>query len=141
MKNIYALYGRGEIGKTSTIKEVYKLLIKKFGNKIIVETDTNIFYEKGDIRVTVKINGKLIGIESQGDPDSRLKTSLNIFVEMNCDIILCATRTRGTTVDFVKLLEPEYKIDWIKKPDFGNEDEQKNKELAEDIFNKIVAEL
>ena len=138
MKNIYALYGRGDIGKTSTIKEVYNLLIKKFGKEIIVETDTNIFSEKNDIRVIVKIKGKLIGIESQGDPNSRLKVSLDIFVEMNCDIILCATRTWGTTVDFVKLLEPEYKIDWIKKPDFGNEYEQKNKELAKNIFDQLV---
>ena len=48
MKNIYALYGRGDIGKTSTVKEVYNLLIKKFGKEIIVKTDTNIFSEKRD---------------------------------------------------------------------------------------------
>lgn len=139
MKNIYALYGRGDIGKTSTIKEVYNLLIKKFGKEIIVETDTNIFSEKGDIRVTVKINGKLMGIESQGDPDSRLKASLDIFVKVNCDIILCATRTKGTTVDSVKELEPEYKIEWIKKYYFGKDYEQKNKELAGEIFTKITS--
>ncbi len=138
MKNIYAFYGRGDIGKTSTIKEVYNLLIKKFGKEIIIETNTNILSVKGDIRVTVKIKGKLIGIESQGDPDSRLKASLDIFVKMDCDIILCATRTRGSTVDFVKELEPEYKIEWIKKYDFGNGFEQKNKELAEEILTKII---
>lgn len=48
MKNIYALYGKGDIGKTSTVKEVYNLLIKKFGKEIIVQTDTNIFSEKRD---------------------------------------------------------------------------------------------
>ncbi|WP_313599318.1 hypothetical protein [Epilithonimonas vandammei] len=138
MKNIYAFYGRGDIGKTSTIKEVYNLLIKKFGKEIIIETNTNILSVKGDIRVTVKIKGKLIGIESQGDPDSRLKASLDIFVKMDCDIILCATRTRGSTVDFVKELEPEYKIEWIKKYDFGNGFEQKNKEQAEEILTKII---
>lgn len=138
MKNIYAIYGRAEIGKTSTIREIYNLLIEKFGKKIIVETETNIFSHKGDIRVTVKINGKLIGIESQGDPDSRLKASLDIFVKVNCDIILCATRTRGTTVDFVKQLEQEYNINWIKKPDFADDYEQKNEGLAKDIFTKMI---
>ena len=141
MKNIYALYGRGEIGKTSTIKEVYNLFVEKFGKEIIVESDTNIFSEQGDIRIIVKVKGKIIGIESQGDPGSRLKVSLDIFVKIDCDIILCATRTRGTTVDIVKQLESEYKINWIKKQDLGNEYEQKNKKLAEDIFNKIVTEL
>ena len=66
---------------------------------------------------------------------------MDIFVKVNCDIILCATRTKGTTVDFVKELEPEYKIEWIKKHDFGKDYEQKNTALAEDIFNKIVTEL
>ena len=138
MKNIYAIYGRAEIGKTSTVREIYNLLIEKFGKQIIVETETNIFSHKGDIRVTVKINGKLIGIESQGDPDSRLKASLDIFVKVNCDIILCATRTRGTTVDFVKQLEQEYNINWIKKPDFADDYEQKNEGLAKDIFTKMI---
>lgn len=63
---------------------------------------------------------------------------MDIFVEVNCDIIVCATRTRGTTVDFVKQLESEYKIEWIKKQDFGNDYEQKNNELAKNIFDQLV---
>lgn len=86
----------------------------------------------------MKVNRNIIGIESQGDPGSRLKVSLDIFVKMDCDIILCVTRTKESTVDFVKELEPEYKINWIKKQDFSNDYEQKNKELASTIISKLL---
>ncbi|MDI9319952.1 MAG: hypothetical protein QM530_05685 [Phycisphaerales bacterium] len=61
------------------------------------------------------MNGIKIGIESQGDPNSRVFVSIPIFVNLNCDLILCATRTRGATVQIIEGLKNDFQINWIEK--------------------------
>jgi hypothetical protein len=54
-----------------------------------------------------------IGFESQGDPSSRLPYTLRRFVELGCDIIVCACRTRGETAAAVRRLHGDgYDIEW-----------------------------
>ena len=105
MGKIIYLKGRGNSGKTSTINNVFNLLVSKYKNAKID------FIKKGnDIKLTIEINGILVGIESQGDPNSRLKKSLDEFEAKNCDIIFCATRTSGMTVDWVKSHSKNYNL-------------------------------
>ena len=87
MKNkLFALTGKYDSGKTSTIKLVYNILQEKFNLQKIDD--------KNDIKVIIEINGVKIGIESEGDPQSegggRLKDSLKEFVSSNCQIIICS---------------------------------------------------
>ncbi len=64
----------------------------------------------------IMINGARIGFESQGDPNSRLKESLDLFTAKNCKVIVCATRTDGETVDAVDALKKKnYEVKWIKQ--------------------------
>jgi len=52
-----------------------------------------------DFRLIIEIKGKIIGIESQGDPKTNLKGRLEELVtKYNCDLIFCTSRTRGETV-------------------------------------------
>ena len=140
MKQIFGLYGTSNVGKSETIKNVYRKLTEKYPDFIFQKDFKQIIANEGDICVIIIINGKIIGIESQGDPNSRIFTSLPIFVKFNCDTILCATRTRGATVDEVEKLKGTYEIKWVKKNPSENKTnhESDNDKLATDILDLII---
>lgn len=142
MKKLIALYGIANAGKSATIRLVYDKLAKLYPDHKFhkdVEAYIPAVNEKGDIRVVIIINGKTIGIESQGDPNSRLFESLPLFVKCNCDIIICATRTRGGTVEAVEQLYDTYNIEWVEKQkgiDEGKYEIENNK-IADMIIKEI----
>lgn len=137
-KLIIALYNRGTTGKSTTIKKVYEKLKSGFP-EISMYTYYNNNLDQGDISIMLFIKNILIGIESQGDPGSRVLRSIPTFVENNCDIILCATRTRGETVKVVQLYEKEFEIKWIKKEISSTESgcNSSNEDQANIIYNII----
>jgi Ni2+-binding GTPase involved in maturation of urease and hydrogenase len=120
-KSIIIIYGRQSEGKTSTIKEACKLLLNEFpqsiiNNKLGEEIDYNV-----DILLTIQINELKIGIESQGDPDSRMlrENSIeNLLKDDNCDVVLCATRTKGQTVFKVDEIAEDYELKTIWKSSY-----------------------
>lgn len=110
--DIFALQGPANSGKTDTLIRVRDLLQAKYPNA----TMTPLHNGAGDIKVIFRgINGKTVGIESQGDPNSRLKESLLDFQSAGCDIIFCACRTSGMTVDWIKTFSPPYQIQFVQK--------------------------
>jgi hypothetical protein len=137
MKNkIIALYGRGNSGKTTTLTLVIEAF-ERFSKAKVIRLIDGV-----DIQAIITIDSLKIGIETQGDPNSRLETSLNFFEQEGCVIIICATRTRGKTVDIVNNHKPNYDIKWIKKL-YGNtasEQEKINKKDAEVIFDLAMRE-
>jgi len=143
MKQIFGLYGTSNVGKSETIKNVYRKLTEKYPNFIFQKDFKQIIADEGDICVIIIINGKIIGIESQGDPNSRIFISLPIFVKFNCDIILCATRTRGATVEEVEKLKSAYELKWINKNPSENATKNKsdNDKLATEILNLIIDKI
>jgi hypothetical protein len=111
MKNtVIALSGVAKQGKSSSIKESYELLKQ---NLTIDEITHEIL--GADIRAVLTIGRVKIGIESQGDPSSRLFESLKLFTSLGCQIIICATRSRGATVQAVQDLQPVYTITFLNK--------------------------
>ncbi len=108
MAHIIALQGPARSGKTSTLTQVFKNLCAKYPAAIVQLLRSNT-----DIKVILHINGKIIGIESQGDPNSYLHQSLNDFVAAKCDIIFCACRTRGMTVGWVNAMSPQHNVQFI----------------------------
>lgn len=111
MSHFVALKGRGSSGKTETIKLVFQLLQARYSNAVVDLLISNTI----DIKATMVINGNKVGIESQGDPNSRLKQSLADFVDVECSIIICATRTRGKTVVWVNNYSSGNRIDFIQQ--------------------------
>jgi len=110
-KIIIAVWGRGSVGKTTTIKEVYKMLLEKY-------KDSEEIYNKSaqvEIEVVLRINGHLVGLVSKGDPGSGLDERLKILVTIGCEVIVCATRTRGNTEDYVNSYKPDYSIEWLEQ--------------------------
>lgn len=111
MSHIVALKGRANSGKSTTIKLVAQLLQQKYPNAPISVLISN----TSDIKIIMNINGTKVGIESQGDPNSRLQQSLTDFVNAKCGVIICATRTSGMTFNWVNNYLSSHKITFIQQ--------------------------
>ncbi len=147
-KTIIALYGCADIGKSSTIKEVHRQLLFSHRNAQPVDLiDGNFYY--GDILTAIALGGVKIGFESQGDPNGRTVTEDSLRElggEVSegrltgCDIVVCASRTSGQTMDKVRELaaEYDYRIIWLTSMQ-GPEQDHKvlNKKQAENIVSLI----
>jgi hypothetical protein len=110
MPHLFALQGPGSCGKSDTLIRLYQALQTKYPAATIqtVQSGTK------DIAVIMHgIKTLIVGIESQGDPNSRLQQSLSVFAAARCDIIFCACRTRGMTVHWVNNLSPTYHIHFV----------------------------
>ncbi|MHB1143803.1 MAG: hypothetical protein ACYCZS_02770 [Thiobacillus sp.] len=112
MPYLFALQGPGNSGKSTTLIHLYHALQTKYPAATIqaVHNGTR------DIAVIMRgVKGLVVGIESQGDPGSRLRQSLAGFAAANCDIIFCACRTSGMTVGWVNSLSPPYNIQLVQQ--------------------------
>lgn len=119
---IFALKSSGNAGKTTSIKLLPGLLQEKYPRCVVVKTYFGGAYR--DIKLIIEIGQIKIGIESQGDPNSRLCKTLAEFVAQKCDIIICATRMWGQTVDCVNSHLKLYEIEFIDKDKESNESKQ-----------------
>lgn len=134
MKTLIALKGPGNTGKSATLKKVYELLKAKYPHASVRHEITN-----HDVRAIMEIKGLKVGIESQGDPGSRLSDSLDLFIREQCVIIVCATRTWGATVKAVERHASEFDIRWRSKlrESHPEQHQSSNNALALDIFTEI----
>ena len=125
---VIANYGKAQSGKSSSIKEVFNKLIATYPYKVLIKD--------GDIKAIITIGNVLVGIESQGDPNSRMIQSMNDFVSMGCQIIVAACRTSGKTYN--KIIELDqingYDIIW------ASNDKTSISQRHRDILNKKYAE-
>lgn len=92
-KQLIALFGVGDAGKTTTIRKVRDLLLAKY---IDAKEETLNGRLRVEIFSIITIKGKRIGITSRGDRDIHVKFALEKFAQEKCQIILCATRTKGS---------------------------------------------
>lgn len=130
-KLIIANIGSGNKGKTTSIKEVYNQLTSKWPHLSI-----EIINDDGDITAILSINGTLIGIESQGDPNSRMFKTLPLLVEKQCQIIVCACRSFGATKDHVIEVANQNGYDLIWASNMRTEIES-----MYDMLNKAYSEM
>lgn len=110
MPHLFALQGRGNCGKSDTLIRLFHALQTKYPSA----TAQALHGGTKDITVIMRgIKGLVVGIESQGDPNSRLQQSLPAFAAAKCDIIFCACRTSGMTVSWVNALSAAYSIHFV----------------------------
>ena len=111
-KTIFANWGHAGQGKSDTVKKIAQEILATYPT---ATTSTTVIDYSKDIQVIITVGKVTIGIESQGDPNSRLFESLKLFSTANCDIIICSTRTSGRTVDEVSALHSShgYDIVWV----------------------------
>ena len=140
MKTIIAIKNAGEKGKTETTRELANILIKNYPNFTpIFPTPFEILIEH-DFRIVIEINGKIIAIESQGDPGTNLKSRLEFLIgEYNCDLIICTCRSRGETVRSINSVANTCKYQTIINSTYQSKSnhEELNKIKAEHLLDLI----
>lgn len=138
-KKIYALKAAANKGKTATLLALYALLIdkKRFPNA----KATRHFGEKEIIATIENVNGHTVGLSSYGDPDNTWDKLDYYFGDGKCDIIFCACRTRGITVDEVNRLAKKcgYEVKFVKKDteESAAKQENVNKAQAEGLLDYV----
>lgn len=126
MEKIIVLYAAANRGKTTTLKILMELLT-------LVSESYNVWQDK-DACGWFVINGKKISVCSAGDDETVVKDNIENYKD--CDIFVCASRTKGGSVNEIEKLAKREKveIDWVEKID----DESKNKLIVADLFRKVL---
>jgi len=102
-KAILTVWHAGNKGKTETLREVANLLLQTFPQYSSIYPVPSAVPKTGDFRIVVKINGRIVAVESQGDPKTDLKGRLlDLANNFGADVIFCSTRTKGDTVAAVE---------------------------------------
>jgi hypothetical protein len=143
-RTIFALFGIGDSGKTTTISLVYNHF-RQQGAKVIYGGDTTRHRQKGarEIRGAVlEIDDILVGFATPGDRPDILLRLLEALIERGCIIIVCATHTRGGTVEVVREFERQgFKVERIEKacPQMDHDDgnQKKAKEITEKVRGAV----
>ena len=99
MKTILSIWHIGDKGKTETLRELGNLLLLTYPSFRPIFPTVEVVPATGDFRLVIEVNGKIIGVESQGDPNTNLHNRLiDLADKFKCEIIICSSRTRGDTV-------------------------------------------
>ena len=95
-------------GKTEIIRELAKIL-----NAIQGSSSSGSIPPAGDFSLEITVNGKICGLESKGDPTTGLYARLEPYAKKPCDVIVCASRTRCSTVEDVENIATTYHYEII----------------------------
>ena len=135
MNRLIALCGPANTGKSSSIKLAYEKLQNLPGAEVVRHEATP---RCADMTAIITVNGAKVGLESRGEDPERLSNSLRCFEKYGCQLIVCATRTRGGSVDAVEKFcndnEREYKLRWIR---MGRESSPDKQEASENILRAV----
>ena len=128
---LIVLRGRAKCGKTTAIKITRDKLLA-LGAKVIF---TDPVEKPGeDIVIKLEFRGKKIGIVSSGDARKWQEIFFRAVGE-DCDIYICATRSKGETISFIREKFPKSAIYWHKKHAIDREKTQV--ELSEEFNEKV----
>jgi hypothetical protein len=135
MKTLLALRGASNRGKSASLCMLIEMIRAAYPDATFDERRFKV-----DITLVATINGMKIGIETQGDPNSRLAKSLELFIKIKCKVIVCACRSYGQTVDMVRAAEASgYYVKWFEKAKIESPREYAaaNKAVALELFEAL----
>ncbi len=115
VKKIICLQGKHDSGKTKTLKKVCKIILEKY--KKINKDDYEFLVNGNDIVIIIKnVKKRIIAISSGGDTWQHINQWNTTLAEKECDIIFCACRSRGKTVEQVKKMKRKgYIVEFVLK--------------------------
>lgn len=133
---IVALWGKGETGKSTTLKTFLLRLLQRYditttnyeNDKVVTREDLEKELAEEnktllpannrvqDYIVKLEIDGVKYGITTHGDDEWHLNYGFGFLKD--CDVVFCATRTKGNGVDFVKKEGNE--LLWVAKTYVSN---------------------
>ena len=107
-KYIICDFARSDWGKTQTLLKVIELIKKTTPPRI-----EELIGDK-DKYAEFVLNERIVAVNTQGDPGSYQEEGLKRAIQENADIIVCASRVRGSTVEKVyKYAKSNYEIIWF----------------------------
>jgi D-arabinose 5-phosphate isomerase GutQ len=131
MKKVIVVRGISNSGKTTSIKAALDLI------KSNPSTEVNLLKNGKDLIVVISINGVIVVIASAGDTEEILEALLEAIKNIKWDVLVCATKSRGRTVSFIKEFAKNYSCIWIDKV-WSSEDRQTaNEATALEILRHI----
>ena len=135
---IIVLNGKANCGKTSVLKKLYAKLV---ANSIFRQT---YFQQEGlyDLSAIFEYDVKKIGITTLGDGETELQKAFNLFIKENCDLVICASRSRDTkngAVRYIKSLKTD--LIWYKKAYIEQWLAKYNVDAEIDVINDIQAKI
>lgn len=125
---IIADKGTADRGKSTSIIKTFEKLSEIYPTEILAQGS--------EIKAIITINGTKVGIESMGDPNSRMPKTMDKFVKEGCRIILTACRTKNETCNKVYELFWRYGYNIIWAPNIGTEE---HIEGIDNHWNEIYA--
>lgn len=133
MPHLFALQGSGNCGKSDTLTRLFHALQLKYPSATVQALHNG---AKDTAVIMRGVNGLVVGIESQGDPNSRLQRTLPAFAAAKCDIIFCACRTSGMTVGWVNALSAAYSIHFVAQTVVANNHGATNAATASSLMRQ-----
>lgn len=118
MKEIIALAGSHNSGKTTTLNRLIALVEQKYPSVVPQYKKNNV----DKVVVYDSINNLKVGIATGGDSGDIVKWQLNHFIKHNCDVIICATLTKGNTHNEVYAHKSTHNITFVKKIKKANDE-------------------
>jgi len=132
-KYIICNFAQSDWGKSKTLLKVIDLLKKR----VVPETEKLI--DGYDKYAVFDFEKKRIVVITQGDPDSHQEECLNNAVKEKATIIVCASRTRGSTVDCIyKTAKNGYDVVWFSNLYADDENLPCVKHFSEIMADAIV---
>jgi hypothetical protein len=117
-KQLIALRGSGNVGKTTTLHALYRLLVADPLSKTLSYQSLG---RKLDFEAIIQIGGHKVGLVSRGDIPGNLKQFLDRLVQARCEIIVCAARTKGEVGATLASFDPPYQLIEVEKVASTNE--------------------
>ncbi len=114
MNTIIAIWNSAGKGKSSTLLALANLIMTRFPTHKIIYSSKDVTKLSVDFSSIIEIKGKIIAIESQGDPGTKLEIRLErIANKYEPNHIFCTCRTRGETVHAVEKIANTFDYDTI----------------------------
>lgn len=141
MGTIIAIWNAGGKGKSSTILNLANLLMTSYPSHSVIYCSKNTSALTIDFRLILEIGGKIIALESQGDPKTDLEKRLDkIAVTYEPDLVICSTRTRGETVQAVHRIARKHSFDeiWTSTYEIAHSHNIVNTAKSEHLLDLII---
>ena len=131
---IIALWEKHDSGKTSTMKFLRDILLKR-GAK-----EENIVQENDFISV-FDFQNKKVGVISGGDTKEILEENFKSLQNYHCDVVICPSRTKGETVHYLEAVAlHDNDLIWVEKARLSSGGKYPlDKEM--DVLNLLQAEI
>jgi len=137
MKLIIALRGKGNTGKSTTIKHLFQLMLSSGFS----EVDGNYGRFNDFWSVLIK-SEKKVGLTSLGDSYRALKPKIDKLKSAKCKVIVCACRSEGQTIELLENQNGFY-VEYIEKTIESSKSKQSQSNFADaqEIFKRIKGKL